>query len=140
MSAGAVGGFAASTPVSTGSAFGDLSSEEFIRVMISELSNQDPFDPQDSSALLEQFSSLRNIESQLELQDKLGALVLQNQIASAGGLIGKMVAGLNSTNDAVDGLVMSVRIEGDNVMLELDTGHTLPMQQVLAIAPLDEGG
>ena len=143
MSAGAIGGFgaAAATPAAAASrgAFGELTSEEFVRVMISELSNQDPFQPQDSSALLEQFSSLRNIESQLSLQDQIGALVLQNQIAGAGGLIGKLVAGLDGSNDAVSGLVTSVRIEDHTVMLELDTGKTLPMDRVTQIASLNNG-
>jgi len=138
MSAGAIGGFgAANATSSVGGSFGELTSEEFVRVMISELANQDPFDPQDSSALLEQFSSLRNIESQLSLQDQIGALVLQNQIAGAGALIGKLVAGLDASNDLVDGLVTSVRIENDTVMLELDTGKTLAMDRVTQIASLN---
>lgn len=132
MSAGAIS--SAVSPIATGAGgFGDLTSEEFIKVMIEELSHQDPFEPQDSSALLEQLSSLRNIESQLTLQQQIGDLVLQNQIAAAGGLIGKIVNGQDADFDDIQGLVTSVRVQDGTVYLELDTGRTLPMDRITEI-------
>ena len=59
--------------------------------------------------------------------------MLQNQIASAGGLIGKFVTGLDGLNDSVDGLVTAVRVEGDDVFLELDTGKKLSVDRVTQI-------
>ena len=51
MSAGAIAGVARqpATP-SINNQFAELSTEQFIKVMITEMANQDPFDPQDSSA------------------------------------------------------------------------------------------
>ena len=40
----------------------DLSSEEFVQILITELQNQDPFNPSDTNAMLEQISSIRNID------------------------------------------------------------------------------
>jgi len=114
-------------------AFGAMSSQDFIRVLTAELSNQDPFEPKDSSAMLEQLSSLRNIESQMSLQSQLQALVLQNQIAMAGGLIGKNVVGLDEQNNTVDGIVTSVRVQEGKAWLELDTGKTVPMDRIAKI-------
>jgi flagellar basal-body rod modification protein FlgD len=135
MSAGAISG-AASAGAEGAGGFGALSSGDFINVLLSELSNQDPFDPQDSAALLEQLSSLRNIESQLALQDQLEDLVLQNQVAAAGGLIGKVVAGLDSTNREAQGLVTSVRVQNGKAILELDSGRALAMDRVTEISEL----
>lgn len=137
MSAGAISS-AAGEAVSQAGAFGKLSSEQFIKVMIEELTHQDPFEPQDSSALLEQLSSLRNIESQLALEKQLGNLVLQNQVASAGGLIGKVVTGKDSGLDEISGLVTSVRVQDGSVYLELDTGNTLAMDRITEIADLEQ--
>ena len=114
--------------------FAQLDSAEFIKVLFTELQNQDPLKPQDTSKLLEQLSSLRNIESQLSLQEQLEDLVTQNQVASAGNLIGKKVAGLDVENNKVSGLVASVRVKDDEVILELDTGQRLKMSNVTAIA------
>lgn len=117
--------------------FASLSSEEFIRVLTTELKNQDPFQPNDSAALLEQLSSIRNIESQSVLQEKIESLVLQNQIASASGMIGKVVQGLTDDSRNVVGVVDTVQVAGDRVVLSLHNGERLAMTRVNAIA---EGG
>lgn len=118
---------------STGNAFADMSSEEFVNVLINELQNQDPFNPQDTSALLEQLSTLRNIEAQMSLEDSLGDLVLQNQVASAGNLIGKLVAGNSTGGSNTEGLVTSVRVIEGKVYLELDNGLTMNMNNIHTI-------
>ena len=113
--------------------FAELNSTDFIRVLMTELQNQDPFEPQDSAALLEQLSSIRNIESQLSLQETLEDLVLQNQIAGAGNLIGHYVEGLNDSNDRIAGEVTAVRVVDKQVILELDSGQALMLKQVSSI-------
>jgi flagellar basal-body rod modification protein FlgD len=134
MSAAAIGGAAvAATPATSPSRFADIQTDDFIRVLISELANQDPFDPQDSSALLEQLSSLRNIESQLVLQGQIESLVLQNQISLAGTLIGRIVSGLDQNNDSVSGQVTSVRVQNGKAILELEDGQMLAMDHVTRI-------
>lgn len=133
MSAGVIGG-AGSSVSKLGKAdptgFAALNSEEFIRVLMSELSNQDPFKPQDSGALLEQLSSLRNIESQLQLQKSMESLILQNGLSSASGLIGKDVVGLDKNNDEISGTVQSVRVENGKAVLELNNGKLLAVENV----------
>ncbi len=118
---------------STQSAFSEMSSEDFIKIIFTELSNQDPFDPNDSAALLEQISAIRSIESDLRLTQQLESLVLENQLASAGNLIGNFVGGLNTENDRVAGYVVSVIREGNTVNLELDNGWVMPIQNVETI-------
>lgn len=135
--------------------FASLSSEQFIKVLVTELTHQDPFQPQDSSKILEQLSSLRNIESQMSLQEKLGKLVdqstsgqqslleslqtliLQNQLTAAGAMIGKLVqgvvAGTGGEVKSVSGLVTSVRAQDGQVLLDLDSGEALPMDQVTLV-------
>ena len=117
----------------TQSQFSEMSSEDFIKIIFTELTNQDPFDPNDSAALLEQISAIRSIESDLKLTQQLESLVLENQLASAGNLIGNFVGGLNTENDRVAGYVMAVMREGNTVKLELDNGWIVPMKNVETI-------
>ena len=114
-------------------AFGDLSSTDFVKVLIEQMSNQDPFQPNDSSAVLQQLSNLRNIESQLSLQKSIESLVLQNNLSQAGGLIGREAEGLTTDNDPISGLVTAVQVVGGKAVLELDSGRTLAMSRVTAI-------
>lgn len=117
----------------TPSRFQDMSSEDFIRIIFTELSNQDPFQPNDSAALLEQLDSIRSIESDITLTQKLDNLVLQNQLSAAGTMVGKFVGGLTETAERVAGYVVGVSRAGNEVHLELDNGWVIPMKNVETI-------
>lgn len=139
MSAGAIGGIAtaqASQPSSN--AFAELSSEEFINILVTELTQQDPFEPNDSAAILEQLSSLRNIESQVSLQDQLKTMVDQNAISSASGMIGQLVKGLDANNHAIEGLVESVVIENGNPVLKLSDGSRIEASRITDVGDLGD--
>ena len=114
----------------TGSGFSSMRSEDFIRIMFAELENQDPFQPNDSSALLEQLNTIRSIESDMTLIDRLDSLVFGNQLASASNLIGKSVMGLTEGAERVAGEVVSVVRQADAVFVELDNGAFLPIDNV----------
>ena len=120
----------APTTSPTSSRFNELSSEEFIKIIFTELQNQDPFKPNDSGALLEQLNSIRSIESDIEMSNRLESIVFQNQMSSAGGLIGKRVAGLTADAERVGGTVKSVARTGDEIALVLDNGWIIPMDNV----------
>jgi len=110
--------------------FNDLSSEDFLKIMFTELTSQDPTQPQDTSKLLDQVNSLRSIESNVQLMDQINALVGQNKFSSAANLIGKDVEGKNEKQETVQGTVTSVGMEGDQVMLTLDNGERVPFENV----------
>jgi flagellar basal-body rod modification protein FlgD len=111
-----------------------LKTDDFIKMMLTQLQNQDPLEPAKNQELLAQMSQIGQLQTATQLQDTLKGLALQNQLGSAGNLIGKLVQGLDANNDDVVGLVDSVRVEGNEVFLELDNGKTLSMRNVIAIA------
>lgn len=123
-------GFGATTTSPTRDAFSSLTSSEFVKIMFTELSNQDPLKPNDSSQMLEQLSSLRSIQSDIDLGDKLTAVVTQNQLATAGALIGKWVTGLTPQNERVIGEVDSVSRTDDGIFLNLTNGYRVPFSNV----------
>jgi hypothetical protein len=94
------------------------------------LSTQDPFQPNDSAALLEQLNSIRSIESSIQLSEQIGSLVKHNQLAAASSMIGKFIGGLNESLDRVAGYVVSVVRQGDDIHLELDNGWFVPFENV----------
>lgn len=121
---------AAPAPPPLQSRFNEMSSEEFMKIIFTELQQQDPFKPNDSSALLEQLNSIRSIESDIEMGERLEAIVFQNQLASAGNLIGKRVGGLSTENNRVGGVVKSVSRVGDEIGLLLHNNWVIPMENV----------
>ena len=134
---------ATSSTGSTGTITGrksELKTDDFIKMMITQLQNQDPMEPAKNQELLAQMSQIGQLQSATALQDSLKTMVLQNQIGAAGNLIGKMVEGLGDTNDKVRGLVSSVRVTSDGVFLDLDNGKTLSMSRVTTIAGGSQAG
>lgn len=140
MSAGALGGLAATQQPSqpSNNAFGELSSEEFVNILVTELTQQDPFEPNDSAAILEQLSSLRNIESQVSLQEQLQTMVDQNAISSASGMIGQIVKGLDANNQPIEGIVESVVIENGNPVLKLNNGTRIDASRITDVGDLGD--
>lgn len=139
MSAGAISGAASGAGSVIGrNGFGEMTSEQFVKILVTELTNQDPFKPNDSAQVLEQLSSLRSIESDMNLQDQLTNLVTQNQIAQASGLIGRQVQGLDAANNRIAGTVTSVRVSDGVAILELDTGRRLELGRVEQITSAAE--
>ncbi len=120
-----------------GNRFSDMSSEDFVRIIFTELANQDPLAPSDSTALLQQLNSIRSIESDIQLIEQLKSLVTENQLAAGSNLIGKFVTGLTASNDRVSGYVRSVSREGDSVVLELDSGFIVPFESLDTIHETD---
>lgn len=112
-----------------------LKTDDFIKMMITQLQHQDPMEPAKNEQLLAQMSQIGQLQSSTQLQDSLKGMMLQNQIGSSAQLIGKTVAGLDMADDPVEGMVNSVRVVEGHVTLELDNGKTLEMGKVTSISP-----
>src|SRR5436305_11238436 len=100
-----------------------LKAEDFIKMMVTQLQQQDPTEPAKNDQLLAQMSQIGQLQASTQLQDSLKGLVLQNQISSAATMIGKTVQGMDDSNNTIGGLVNSVRVQSDGVSLELDNGQ-----------------
>ena len=117
-----------------------LNPDDFIKMMITQLQNQDPMEPAKNDQLLAQMSQIGQLQSSTQLQESLKGLVLQNQIGSAATLIGKTVQGMDTNNNTIAGVVSSVRVQDDGVSLELDSGQSLQLGRVTSIAPAQVAG
>jgi len=127
--------FSSGTP----DAFGQLSSEEFTKVIFTELQNQDPLEPNDTGALLEQLSTLRSIQSDTEFADRMGSLVRQNELGSASALIGRFVSGVGEEGAGrTAGVVFSVSQTREGAVLNLDNGARVPMRNVDEVFDMEE--
>jgi len=114
----------------------NLKPADFIKMMVTQLQNQDPLQPASNEQLLAQMSQIGQLQSSTDLQTALQGLTLQNQIGSAGNLIGKSVKGTDDNTKAVSGVVNSVRVQSNKVYLELDSGSELDVSKVSSIAPV----
>ena len=115
-----------------------MSSGEFLSIILAELSNQDPLAPNDTAAILEQLSSIRNIETQTQLDDKLNELVTQNSISTSANFIGKFVKGLDANNNSAEGIVESLSVREGEPVLNLAGGKELAAERVTEVEDLGD--
>jgi len=115
-----------------GDAFGNVKLEDFIKLLVAELSNQDPLEPMDNSQIVEQVSQIQQIESNQRLTETLESVMLGQSIATAGNLLGRTVVGLTDQQAMVTGEVDRVSIAEGKVKLHLGE-HTVGLTNVSEI-------
>jgi len=91
----------------------DLDINQFLQLMVSELTHQDPLNPMDNTQLVQQLGELRSIAASDQLTTTLQAMQTQQSLTTASGLIGKTVTALGSDGQDVTGTVSSVSVEVD---------------------------
>jgi len=126
-----------SSTTSTGSSnsdLGSLSNDEFFELIMAELSAQDPLEPNDTQALIEQISLIRSIESDEQMTESLNELADQSAFNSAAGMIGQLVSGITESGQRVDDLVVSVSNTADGPILNLLDGSRVPVGNVDEVA------
>ncbi|HEX6984805.1 MAG TPA: flagellar hook capping FlgD N-terminal domain-containing protein [Planctomycetaceae bacterium] len=87
--------------------FNALTSEDFLKILVTQLQNQDPTQPVGNDELLNQLSMMRNLQANLELGEAMKAVTSNQNLATASSFIGKTVKGTDAAGKAVTGKVDS---------------------------------
>ena len=91
--------------------YNDLDIDSFLKLLISELQNQDPLDPMDNSEMVQQIGQIREIGATDDLTRTLSKLSSSQELVTASSLIGQRVTGLADDASAVDGVVDRITVE-----------------------------
>jgi flagellar basal-body rod modification protein FlgD len=115
-----------------------LSSEDFFRLLVTELQQQDPLAPAKTGDMINQVAQIRSIEQSKTLNDTLQAMQANAQQAGVSVLIGKFVVAHAKDADGVEqqlsGVVTGVRFDVDgSAWLDLDNGTTVAVSDVKRI-------
>ncbi len=108
QSAGQVGG--------SSDSYNDINIDGFLKLLISELQNQDPLDPMDNSEMVQQMAQIREIGATDQLTKTLTNLSASQELVTASSLIGRQITGLADDASDVDGVVDRITVEtsGEN--------------------------
>ena len=110
--------------------FGELSNSEFFEIIMTELGSQDPLEPNDTKALIEQISLIRGIESDEKVTESLETLADQSEFSSAAGLIGALISGISEDGRRVSDLVTSVTQTQNGPIMNLLDGSRVRIDNV----------
>src|SRR5690554_5140686 len=120
----------------------ELGKEEFLKILVAQLKNQDPLSGGDNAeyiAQLAQFSSLEQMQNLNENLETGFSMMLYHQNAQyASQLIGKNVT-LNNGEDVIQGVVEKTKLSEGNVHIVVD-GEPYWLEQIVEIEGIEAEG
>lgn len=111
--------------------FAGLTADDFMKLLIVQLQNQDPTSPMESEQLLAQVSEMRNLQASLQLESALKSLTLGQQISSSASFLGKTVSG-NIGSTAISGVVSAVQVREGIAYLKVN-GQELEFKDIVTV-------
>ncbi len=120
--------------VNTGSDTGlaDMGSDLFLELLVAQLQNQNPMEPMDGNALLQQTSQLANVEALQELTEMQTHIAGLGQFDTAAQMIGHTVTATDPVFGAITGEVTGVRATAAGPVVQIN-GREVSVDQIIAI-------
>ena len=114
-----------------------MNQEDFLKILLTQLTYQDPMKPMDNQEFMAQMAQFTSLEQTQQLNDKISTLISNQAALQSVGLIGRTVD-ISSASGAVTGTVVSLSLSGESPLITLRTaaGVTLPnisLSQITAV-------
>ena len=111
---------------------GSLNLNDFLNMLLTELQNQDPLSPMDSTTMLTQIGQITQVGATQNLTTTLNSLLLGTGLNSASQMIGKTISGLGDDGTQVTGVVNGVTVTNGTPELNVGT-ESVSLSNVSAI-------
>ena len=131
-SIGAVGGTSTTTLQANG-----LGMDDFLKILLTQLTYQDPLKPMDNQEFMAQMAQFTSLEQTQQLNSKLDALLSTQAALQSVGLLGRTVDVATETG-TVTGTVASLSLAGDSPSISVRTSagatlSNLSLNQISAV-------
>ena len=110
-----------------------LDKNTFLNLLATQLKNQDPLNPMDSTAFTAQLAQFSSLEQLTNINTNLSSLITSQNTLLHGmsvNLIGKTV----TTNDGTSGTVTGISFDGDTTSVVLDSNKTVSLNNITKIS------
>jgi len=129
---------AATTATGTGSSSGSSSTDQmnkdmFLKLMVTQLKNQDPMNPTDSSQFLAQTAQFTSLEKLTDVADQTSQALSAQLAFGASGLVGRSVTYTGADGAEKTGTVSTVSFTGNGPMLGID-GSDVALNSVTGVS------
>ena len=96
--------------------------ENFLKLLMAQMKNQDPTEPMKSTEYMSQLATFSQVEQTVKTNTKLDALLTSAALTQVDGVIGRTVSTIDGT---VSGVVTSVVITNEGAVAKLKGGEAL---------------
>ena len=100
----------------------NLNYDAFLKLLIAQLKNQDPTEPQDPSQNLAQIAAFSSVEQSIKTNAKLDELISLSSVSQAATMIGRTIA---AADGEVLGVISSILVEEGGSSAILDDGSKI---------------
>ncbi|MCD7896613.1 MAG: hypothetical protein LUG50_08065, partial [Planctomycetaceae bacterium] len=98
---------------------GKVSHQDFLKLLTTQLANQDPLSPMEDIDFTGQLAQLQALEEQIEMTKALKSMRLDTQLQAGTNMIGRYISGVDTDGEPATGLVSRVVQTADGVFAEL---------------------
>jgi flagellar basal-body rod modification protein FlgD len=111
---------------------GSLGQDAFLKLLVAQMQNQDPMQPQDSGQMMSQLASFSQVSQLQSLTSASQAQTLGQDFSTAIALIGKNVTYTQADGSQASGAVTAVKSDPSGALLQIgsDEIHTGAIVQV----------
>ncbi len=112
-----------------------MDKEAFLKLLVAQMSNQDPLEPMDNKDMVLQLAQFSSIEGTNNLNNNFTSFMNTNNLTVASSMIGKTVVYSDATTGYdVMGNVSKVNVNGSKIGLVVD-GKEIEMYQISSVLP-----
>jgi len=106
-----------------------LGMEDFLKILLTQLTYQDPLKPMDNQEFMAQMAQFTSLEQTQQLNNKIETLITNQAALQSVGLIGKTVD-VNTPTGAVTGTVSALSLSGDAPLLTVRTAAGAVLENI----------
>ncbi len=117
----------------------NLSTNDFLNMLVAELQNQDPTQPVDNTEILDQVSQIDQIQSNQSLTTTLNGMLVGQNVTAGAVLLNQTIQGTDANGNAVSGVVSQVSMSNNAVQLTVGSS-TVPLANVTSIGGSSTSG
>jgi flagellar basal-body rod modification protein FlgD len=110
----------------------ELGKDAFLQILVTELANQDPLEPLDSTEYISQLAQFSEVEQVGNVSDTLESLVSYVQF-SAASMVGNNVTYADESGVNVSATVDSVVFEQGQVLVGMDNGDQVSFDRIVSV-------
>jgi len=113
----------------TGLRGNSLGQEDFMKILLTQLTYQDPLKPMDNQQFMAQMAQFTSLEQTQQLNQKMATLISNQAALQSVGLIGRTVD-IDTGGSSLTGTVASLSLSGDSPSITVRTSSGATLQNI----------
>ena len=122
------------TDTISGSGAQVLSQNDFLKLLVAQMTSQDPMNPQSDTQMAAQMAQFTALQQSNTMSSNIAAMLTQQQVSQANGMLGRTVTLQVDANTLASGVVQAVQLLGGTPKIVVNN-TPYDLNQVLTLTP-----